>query len=78
MWKEISCLLLHVCDAFRCFWIVLEFRVVPVVGPLIIAVLQSFAPMIGMFTFMGALAASAFLCEQSERFSCCSLLLTEE
>lgn len=37
----------------RCFWIVLEFRVVPVVGPLIIAVLQSFAPMIGMFTFMG-------------------------
>ena len=37
----------------RCFWIVLEFRVVPVVGPLIIAVWQSFAPMIGMFTFMG-------------------------
>ena len=37
----------------RCFWIVLEFRVVPVVGPLIIAVLQSFQPMIGMFSFMG-------------------------
>lgn len=37
----------------RCCWIVLEFRVVPVVGPLIIAVLQSFAPMIGMFAFMG-------------------------
>ena len=28
---------------------------VPVVGPLIIAVLQSFAPMIGMFAFMGSL-----------------------
>ena len=37
----------------RCFWMILEVRVFPVVGPLIIAVLQSFAPMIGMFAFMG-------------------------
>lgn len=47
-------------DLGRCFWIVLEFRVVPVVGPLIIAVLQSFQPMIGMFSFMGTLVNIAW------------------
>lgn len=49
----------------RCFWFVMEFRVVTVVGPLIIAVLNSFAPMIGMFTFMGPQLNSGLVTEES-------------
>lgn len=43
---------------FRCFRIIGQFQVYPVIGPLIIAVSKSFMPMMGMFAFMGIVLCS--------------------
>eukprot|EP00929_Paragymnodinium_shiwhaense_P020344 TRINITY_DN13599_c0_g2_i1.p1 TRINITY_DN13599_c0_g2~~TRINITY_DN13599_c0_g2_i1.p1 ORF type:complete len:936 (+),score=184.53 TRINITY_DN13599_c0_g2_i1:67-2874(+) len=62
----------------RCFLIFAMMRVLPVIGPLIIAVVSSFFPMLGMFTFMGmvfAMFAAAFIMFRDENRSAGFVLL---
>eukprot|EP00929_Paragymnodinium_shiwhaense_P077339 TRINITY_DN39824_c0_g2_i1.p1 TRINITY_DN39824_c0_g2~~TRINITY_DN39824_c0_g2_i1.p1 ORF type:complete len:498 (+),score=66.50 TRINITY_DN39824_c0_g2_i1:221-1495(+) len=62
----------------RCFLLFAMMRVLPVIGPLIIAVVSSFFPMLGMFSFMlmvFAMFAAAFIMFRDENRSAAFVLL---